>query len=183
MIFQEPMTALSPTRRVGDQMADLLIAHQGLSRADALTHAAGLLERVQIRNPRQVLRDYPFQLSGGMRQRVLIAMAFAGRPRLVIADEITTAIDATVGRAVLDLLADWARDIDAAILFISHDLALVGRFCQRVVVMQAGRIVEEGPADRVIQSPQHPYTRLLRAALPELGKPGHPLLASIEPLS
>jgi ABC-type dipeptide/oligopeptide/nickel transport system ATPase component len=181
MIFQEPMTALAPTRTIGAQMADAACAHGARSRRSALADAAQDLAAVNIKESERVLRSYPHQLSGGMRQRVLIAMAFAGAPRLVIADEITTAIDPTTRIAVLDLLATRAAQTRSAILFISHDLGTVARFCDRVGVMQAGRIVEVGGAREVMATPQHPYTQRLKASLPGAGSPRQPLLGEDRP--
>jgi peptide/nickel transport system ATP-binding protein len=171
LIFQEPMTALSPTRRIGAQMADVL-ALAGLRGAAAKARAVTLLDRVEVPDPASILERYAFELSGGMRQRVLIAMAFAGEPRLVIADEITTAIDASTRVRVLDLLAERARTIDAAVLVISHDLGVIRHLCTRVLVVFRGRIVEQGRAETVIDRPSHPYTQMLMAALPERSAPG-----------
>ena len=176
MIFQDPMAALSPTRRIGDQIADVLLRHQGLRGPVSRADAEGLLEAVQIRNPRDVLRRYPFELSGGMRQRVLIAMAFIGRPRLVLADEITTAIDAGVRRVVLDLIIAQATASGAAVLLISHDLNVIRSVCNRVYVMRAGEVVEDGLVESILSTPQAAYTRMLIAAMPELHPPRQPLL-------
>lgn len=181
MIFQEPMTALAPTRTIGAQMADAALAHGARSWRGALQDAGGDLANVNIKDPERVLRSFPHQLSGGMRQRVLIAMAFAGAPRLVIADEITTAIDPTTRVAVLDLLTTRAAQTRAAILFISHDLGAVARFCDRVGVMQSGRLVEVGAARAVIGAPEHPYTQRLKASLPGAGTPRRPLLGEDTP--
>jgi peptide/nickel transport system ATP-binding protein len=172
LIFQEPMTALSPTRRVGAQMADVLAHAGGLKGADARARAIALLDQVQVQEPASVLDKYPFELSGGMRQRVLIAMAFAGNPALVIADEITTAIDASARAKVLDLLAERAEVIKAAVLVISHDLGVIRHACSRVLVMLEGKVVEQGPTAQVMDNPAHPYTRMLLASLPERSEPG-----------
>ncbi len=165
MIFQEPMTALNPTRRIGDQLAGVLCAHHRLSRREALARASGLLRDMMIPDPERALRAYPFELSGGMRQRVMVAMAFSCDPALLIADEPTTALDVTVQRQVLQLLRQRARERGTAILFITHDMAVVSQFCDRVYVMYAGTVVEQGPTGQVLGAPCHPYTRgLLRSA-------------------
>lgn len=177
MIFQEPMTALNPTRRVGEQMVEVIRLHRGLSRAAAQAEAASLLQDMQVGDPARVLLRYPFELSGGMRQRVLIALAFSCNPRLLIADEPTTALDVTVQRQVLALLRAKAREHQTAILFITHDMAVVSQFCDRVYVMYAGSVVEEGPTAQVLSAPRHPYTRGLMGALPERALPRAPLEA------
>lgn len=177
MIFQEPMTALSPTRRLGRQFADVLGAHRKLRGAAAHAEAVRLLEMVQIAEPVQALRRYPFELSGGMLQRALIAMAFATRPALVIADEITTAIDASTRGAVLTALTATARDAGTAILMISHDLGVLRQTCDRLLILRHGVIVEEGATAQVLEAPRSDYTRTLLASLPERGVPRQPLLA------
>ncbi|MCP5286869.1 MAG: ABC transporter ATP-binding protein [Burkholderiaceae bacterium] len=169
MVFQEPMTALNPLHTVGRQIAEPLRLHRGLSAAAARAEALRLLERVQLTQAAQRLDAYPHQLSGGQRQRVVIAIALACRPALLIADEPTTALDASVQREVLDLLGDLVRDDGMALLLVSHDLAMVAERVQRLMVMYAGRIVEQGPARQVFAQPAHPYTRGLLAARPRLG--------------
>jgi len=163
MIFQEPMTALNPTRRVGE----VIRRHQPLSRAQARTQAVVLLQDMHVADPRAVLGVYPFELSGGMRQRVLLALAFSCEPRLLIADEPTTALDVTVQRQVLLLMRAKARAGNTAILFITHDMALVSQFCDRIYVLYAGAVVEEGPTAQVLGAPRHPYTHCLLGALPD----------------
>ncbi len=171
MVFQEPMTALNPLHPVGRQIAEPLRLHQGLSAGAARAEALRLLERVQLTQAAQRLDAYPHQLSGGQRQRVVIAIALACRPALLIADEPTTALDASVQREVLDLLAGLVRDDGMALLLVSHDLAMVAERVERLMVMYAGRIVEHGPAERVFAHPAHPYTQGLLAARPRLGLP------------
>lgn len=181
IIFQEPMSALSPTLRIGRQMRDVLEAHAGLRGAAAKAEALRLLHNVQIHDPELVLARFPFELSGGMLQRVLIAMAFATRPALVIADEITTAIDASTRGAILDLLTGVARGAGSAVLMISHDLGVIRRTCDRLVVLRSGQIIEEGPTDRVLEAPERDYTRALLAALPDRHPPRRPMLSDPPP--
>jgi len=176
MIFQEPMTALNPTRRIGRQMLDVIIHHQKINAAQARLKAIALLRDMHIASPEQVMDSYPFELSGGMRQRVMIALAFSCEPQLLIADEPTTALDVTVQRQVLLLLREKARQRGTAILLITHDMALVSQFCDRVYVMYTGAVVEEGPTAQVMGNPQHPYTQGLLNGLPERVQPGEPLL-------
>ena len=160
-VFQEPMTALNPLFTVGDQIAEVLELKCGQSRQQAMQGAVALLEQTGIAEPERRARAYPHQLSGGQRQRAMIAMALAARPRLLIADEPTTALDATVRSQILQLLADLQRQMGMAVLLISHDLNLVRRFADRVVVMESGEVVEEGPVDQVLSAPQNAYTRQL----------------------
>jgi peptide/nickel transport system ATP-binding protein len=176
MIFQEPMTALNPTRRIGRQMLDVIIHHQRLSKAEARAKAIALLKDMHIADPEQILDSYPFELSGGMRQRVMIALAFSCDPQLLIADEPTTALDVTVQRQVLLLLREKARQRGTAILLITHDMAVVSQFCDRVYVMYTGAVVEEGPTAQVMGDPRHPYTQGLLSGLPEQVQPGADLL-------
>ncbi len=165
-VFQEPMAALNPSFTVGDQVAEVLQVHGIAAGAAARARAVDLLDAVRIPEPARRARDYPHQLSGGMRQRVLIAAAVACRPPLVIADEPTTALDATVQAEILDLFTSMLREFGISLLLITHDPAVVARVADRVAVMYAGRIVETGPARGVLASPCHPYTRGLLASLP-----------------
>ncbi|WP_122315541.1 ABC transporter ATP-binding protein [Pseudomonas cichorii] len=176
MIFQEPMTALNPTRRIGRQMLDVIIHHQQLGKPQAHAKAVELLRDMHIADPEQVMKSYPFELSGGMRQRVMIALAFSCDPKLLIADEPTTALDVTVQRQVLLLLREKARQAGTAILLITHDMALVSQFCDRVYVMYTGAVVEQGVTAQVMAAPSHPYTRGLLSGLPEQVEPGQELL-------
>ncbi|NDV00037.1 ABC transporter ATP-binding protein [Pseudoroseicyclus sp. CLL3-39] len=168
-IFQEPMTALHPTLRIGRQMTDTLCHNLGLSRSAAMTRAAELLDLVGIPRPKDILKGYVHQLSGGMRQRVMIALALSCDPSLVIADEPTTALDVTIQAQVLDLMEKMRREFDVAMLFITHDLEVVGDFCDRAVVMYAGDVVETATAAEVTRAPHHPYTRGLIDAVPGTG--------------
>ena len=166
MIFQEPMTALNPLYTVGDQIGEVLEVHEGLAKNAARARAVELLARTGIPEPERRVDVYPHQLSGGQRQRAMIAMALACRPRLLIADEPTTALDVTLQAQILALLDELQRELGMALLFITHDLALVRRFCHRVGVMEKGRLVEQGPTERVFDEPRHPYTRKLLASRP-----------------
>ena len=170
MIFQEPMTSLNPSYTVGDQIGEALVRHQGLGRRAARQAAIGLLRRVRIPSAESRVDDYPHKLSGGMRQRVMIAMALACRPTLLIADEPTTALDVTIQAQVLDLLRALRDETGTAILLITHDLGIVAEMCDHVAVMYAGQIVEQAPVAQLFASPQHPYTVGLIGSLPRLSE-------------
>jgi oligopeptide/dipeptide ABC transporter ATP-binding protein len=170
MIFQEPMSALNPVFTVGEQVAEVLRVHEGLGRAAARERAAGLLARVGIPDPGRRLAQYPHELSGGLRQRVMIAAALACRPRLLIADEPTTALDVTIQAQILALLADLQREFGMATMLITHDLGVVAQVVKRVVVMYAGKVVEQGPVEEVFANPSHPYTAALMRSIPALAE-------------
>ena len=169
MIFQEPMTSLNPVLTIGRQLGETLRLHEGLDRKAAETRAVEMLALVGIPEPRWRLREYPHQLSGGMRQRVMIAMALACNPKLLIADEPTTALDVTIQAQILDLMRDLKHRVGAAIILITHDLGIVAEVAERVMVMYAGRKLEEAPVAKLFRTPRHPYTRGLLGAVPKLG--------------
>ena len=169
MIFQEPMTSLNPVFTVGDQIAESLRLHRGLDKQAARLSAIEMLKQVGIPAPERRIDEYPHQLSGGMRQRVMIAIALACQPDILIADEPTTALDVTVQAQIFDLLRALQRDKGTAIVLITHDMGAVAEMADRVIVMYAGRVIEQGTTGEVIADPQHPYTRGLIACLPELG--------------
>jgi oligopeptide/dipeptide ABC transporter ATP-binding protein len=171
MIFQEPMSSLNPVFTIGRQIEEVLLLHQRLAPRAARAQAQALLERVGISSPEQRSQQYPHQLSGGMKQRVMIAMAIACKPKLLIADEPTTALDVTIQAQIMDLLRSLKRELELAVLLITHDLGVVAHFAERVNVMYAGKIVEHGSVRDIFKRPGHPYTQALLAALPD---PLHP---------
>jgi oligopeptide/dipeptide ABC transporter ATP-binding protein len=169
MIFQEPMTSLNPTFSIGFQIGEVLRLHRGLDRRQARDRCVELLDMVGIGSPAARLDQYPHELSGGLRQRVMIAMAIACGPALLIADEPTTALDVTIQAQILDLLVRLQQELEMSILMITHDLGVVAEFCDHVVVMYAGMIAEKAPVDQIYSKPRHPYTRGLLASVPQLG--------------
>ena len=173
MIFQEPMTSLNPVLTVGRQIGETVMLHEGVSAKDAEQRAVEMLTLVGIPAPGRRVREYPHQLSGGMRQRVMIAMALACSPQLLVADEPTTALDVTIQAQILELMRDLKTRVGAAIMLITHDLGVVAEMAQRVIVMYAGRKVEEGTAEEIFLNPLHPYTRGLMGSMPKLGSSLH----------
>ncbi len=168
MVFQEPMTSLNPVYTVGEQIAETLRRHQGLTRSQAQAQAIQMIDAVQIPLPERRVHDYPHQLSGGMRQRIMIAMALACQPKILIADEPTTALDVTVQAQIFDLMQNLQKETGAAIILITHDMGSVAEMAERVVVMYAGRKIEDGRVEDILLGPQHPYTRGLIACVPHL---------------
>ena len=182
MIFQDPLTSLNPVLRISRQITEGMIAHGRLNRADALKHGIGLLARMGINAPDRAVNGYPHEFSGGMRQRVMLAMGFANNPSLLIADEPTTALDVTLQAQILDLLKVLNREFGTAVLLISHDLGVIASVCERVLVMYAGEVVEEGPTEDLLADPRHPYTWALLNAVPRLDQepPADKRLTAIE---
>jgi oligopeptide/dipeptide ABC transporter ATP-binding protein len=178
MVYQDPMTSLNPLMRVGDQVVEAMTAH-GVAKAEARTRMLELLARVGIPDPTRTARAYPHEFSGGMRQRVMIACALAMRPRLLIADEPTTALDVTIQQQILALVDELRRELGMTTIWVTHDLGVVARLVDRVVVMYAGHVVEDAPVRQVFAAPQHPYTKSLLAALPDPTDDTRPPLAQI----
>ncbi|WP_134704067.1 ABC transporter ATP-binding protein [Ammoniphilus sp. YIM 78166] len=168
MIFQEPMTSLNPVYSIGDQIGETVRLHRNLSKKEAKQHAVEMLRKVGIPRPEQIVNEYPHQLSGGMRQRVMIAMAMSCDPELLIADEPTTALDVTIQAQILDLMRKLNKESGAAIMMITHDLGVVAEMCDRVVVMYAGKVVEEGDVKTIFKNPKHPYTKGLIQSVPRM---------------
>jgi oligopeptide transport system ATP-binding protein len=175
MIFQDPMTSLNPYLRIGEQLIEPLLIHEKISKADALRRALAMLEAVGINDAAKRLHAYPHEFSGGMRQRVMIAMALITKPELLIADEPTTALDVTVQAQILELIKKMQRELGMAVVFITHDLGVVSGLCDRVLVMYAGRVVESADVRTLFYQPKHPYTRALQRSIPALQPKGHEL--------
>ncbi len=175
MIFQDPMTSLNPYMRIGDQVIEPLLIHRQLARADAFQLGVAALRDVGIQDPENRMRAYPHEFSGGMRQRVMIAMALITKPELLIADEPTTALDVTVQAQILDLIRKMQRDLGSAVIFITHDIGIVSAFCDRVLVMYAGRVLESAPTAPLFYQPKHPYNQALQRAIPALNEKGRAL--------
>ncbi|MFS0823006.1 ABC transporter ATP-binding protein [Bacillus sp. 1P02SD] len=179
MIFQDPMTSLNPTTKIGFQIAEGIIRHRRISKKDALEHAIKMLELVGISQPEKRIHQYPHEFSGGMRQRVMIAIALACRPRLLIADEPTTALDVTIQAQILQLMKELQQKTDTSIILITHDLGVVAEMCSKVVVMYAGEIVETGSVEEIFSKPTHPYTKGLLKSIPRLDMDKHEKLSTI----
>lgn len=175
LIPQDPLTALNPSRRIEVQITDRLVRRLGWSSKDARQRALELLDRVRIRDPKRVMASYPHELSGGMRQRVLIAAAFAPRPKLIVADEPTTALDVTVQKQILQLIRELQAETQTAVLFVTHDMGVVAKISQTVTVLFQGKVMESAPTAQLLTQPQHPYSRALIAATPRYNRPHEPL--------
>jgi oligopeptide/dipeptide ABC transporter ATP-binding protein len=170
MIFQEPMTSLNPVYTIGNQISEMFVLHEGLSKRESLNRSIDMLKKVQIPAAERRVQEYPHQLSGGMRQRAMIAMALACNPEILIADEPTTALDVTIQAQILDLMIQLKEDYDTAIMMITHDLGVIAEIALRIVVMYAGKVVEEGPTAAIFEDPKHPYTQGLLQSIPKLGE-------------
>jgi oligopeptide/dipeptide ABC transporter ATP-binding protein len=180
MIFQDPMTSLNPVLRVGFQVEEAMAAHRRFTRQQARDRVVPMLQRVRIPAAKDRVRDFPHQFSGGMRQRAMIAMGVSNEPSLLIADEPTTALDVTVQASIIELLRDLSRELRAAVILITHNMALVASLCNRVIVMYGGQIVEEGPTRAIFKNPQHPYTWSLLRSMPRVEEVGKERLISIK---
>ena len=170
MIFQEPMTSLNPVFTIGDQISEMFMLHEKLGKRESWRRVVDMLQAVQISSPEQRVHEYPHQLSGGMRQRAMIAMALSCNPEILIADEPTTALDVTIQAQIIDLMMQLKKDFDAAIMLITHDLGVIAEVAERIVVMYAGKVVEEGQTTAIFEEPKHPYTRGLLKSIPKLGE-------------
>ena len=170
MIFQEPMTSLNPVYTIGNQISEMFILHEGLGKRESLDRSIDMLKKVQIPAAERRVQEYPHQLSGGMRQRAMIAMALACNPEILIADEPTTALDVTIQAQILDLMIQLKEDYDTAIMMITHGLGVIAEIALRIVVMYAGKVVEEGPTAAIFEDPKHPYTQGLLQSIPKLGE-------------
>jgi oligopeptide/dipeptide ABC transporter ATP-binding protein len=180
MVFQEPLSALNPVQTIGRQLCEVLLLHKPITKREALQQAVALLAKVGIPSPEVRVGEYPHQLSGGMRQRVVIAMALSCNPAVLIADEPTTALDVTIQAQILELMSSLQRELGMAILLITHDLGVIAQVCDEVVVMYAGRVAEQGPVEAIFRRPTHPYTRGLLASIPRLSTPRKSRLPTIE---
>ncbi|OKP82299.1 ABC transporter ATP-binding protein [Paenibacillus sp. P32E] len=180
MVFQDPMTSLNPVKKIGQQLTEVIRRHRGLNKEAAVAEAARMLLQVGIQNPEQRLKQYPHEFSGGMRQRVMIAMALSCQPELLIADEPTTALDATIQAQILDLFKELKENSDTAIALITHDLGVVAQVCTRVIVMYGGLIMEEGTVEDIFYRPRHPYTEGLLRSIPKRGGGSRERLIPIE---
>jgi peptide/nickel transport system ATP-binding protein len=180
MVFQEPMTALNPVHTIGKQLTEVLLLHNDLDAQTAIAEAVAILDKVGIPSPEERMGEYPHQLSGGMRQRVVIAIALACKPSLLIADEPTTALDVTIQAQILELIKQLQQDLGMSVILITHDLGVIAETCEQVVVMYAGKVVEKGSVFDIFDRPRHPYTRGLLASIPRLDTPPKSRLSTIE---